>query len=355
MYSVIMAGGRGSRFWPRSRKKSSKQTLNIIGKNTMIQDTVRRLIPIGGADKIIIITNALLLDEIRKQLPEIPPENVIAEPAGRSTAPCIGLAAVLVRNRAPGAVMACFAADHLIEDVARFHADVKFAGQVAAELDTLVTFGVPVFRPDTGFGYIQAGEIVREGEGLARRVVRFVEKPGRETAERFMKDPDYFINSGMFVWKTDTFLAEMERHLPKMHEGLMKIAAALGTPFELKALNEEFAKFESVSVDYGIMEKSDRVVMVTAGFGWNDIGSWESLHHVWPKDGAGNAVIGRKLVMDTEGCLIYSPKKLVAAIGLKDMIIVETDDALLVCRKDRAQDVSRIIEELRKKKLEEYL
>jgi mannose-1-phosphate guanylyltransferase len=356
MYSVIMAGGRGSRFWPRSRKKSSKQTLNIIGKNTMIQDTVRRLLPLGGPEKILIITNALLIEEIRAQLPEIPRENVIAEPESRSTAPCIGLATALIRHREPGAVMACFAADHLIEDEAGFLADVKFAAQAALDLDALVTFGVPVFRPDTGFGYIHAGEVVRErGDKPARRVLRFVEKPDRETAEKFMKDPDYYINSGIFVWKSDTFLLEMERWLPKMHEGLMKIDAAIGTPFEFKVIGEEFSKFETISVEHGIMEKSDRVVMTQASFGWNDIGSWESLYHVWPKDRAGNAAIGRKLAIDTEDCLIYSPKKLVAAIGLKDIIIVETDDALLVCRKDRAQDVSRLIEELRKKRWEEYL
>ncbi|MFA6449813.1 MAG: mannose-1-phosphate guanylyltransferase [bacterium] len=356
LYAVIMAGGRGSRFWPRSRKKRSKQTLNIIGKNTMIQDTVRRALPLIPAEKIFIVTNDLLLGQIREQVPEIPSDNVIAEPVSRSTAPCIGLAAVMLRKRDPEAVMACFAADHLVENRDRFIADINFAVKTAVEKDSLVIFGIPPKRPETGFGYIHAGEIVAESDyDPARRVLKFVEKPDMPTAEAFIKDPDYFINSGMFVWKVDTFMREVERYLPDMHAGLERISGALGTPLEIKEIGENFAAFESISVDHGILEKSERVIMVHAGFGWDDIGSWESLYHVWPKDANGNACVGRKLTIDTKNCLVFSPKKLVAAIGLEDIIIVETDDALLVCKKDRAQNVSGIIEELRKKKWEEYL
>jgi mannose-1-phosphate guanylyltransferase len=356
LYAVIMAGGRGSRFWPRSRKKCSKQTLNIIGKNTMIQDTVRRAMPFISSDKILIITNDLLVGQIRSQVPEIPADNVIAEPASRSTAPCIGLAAVILRKRDPDAVMACFAADHLVEDTNRFVADMKFAAKIAVENDSLVIFGIPPKRPDTGFGYIHAGEVVAQSDyDPARRVIKFVEKPDRPTVEAFIKDPDYFVNSGMFVWKADTFLREAERHMPEMHAGLERISAALGTPLEIKAIGENFAGFKSLSVDHGIIERSDRVIMVHAGFGWDDIGSWESLYHAWPKDTNGNAGVGRRLSIDTKDCLVFSTKKLVATIGLEDIIIVETDDALLVCKKDRAQSVSQIIDELRKKKWEEYL
>jgi len=356
LYAVIMAGGRGSRFWPRSRKKSSKQTLNIIGRNTMIQDTVHRVLPLTKPDKVFIITNDLLLDEIRKQVPELPPDNVIAEPASRSTAPCIGLAAVLIQKRDPDAVMACFAADHLVENRTRFWADINSAIRVAEKKKMLVTFGVRPKRPDTGFGYIHAGEVVLECEpAAALRVLRFVEKPDRDTAVKFVEDPTYFINSGMFVWKVDVFMNEVKSHLPDMYAGLMNISDALGTPLEIKAIVENFASFKSISVDHGIMEKSDRVAMVPAGFGWDDIGSWESLYHVWPKDSDNNAGVGRKLAIRTKDCLIFSPKKLVATIGIEDIIIVETDDALLVCRKDCAQNVSEIVEELRKKKWEEYL
>ncbi len=356
MYSVIMAGGRGSRFWPRSRKKNSKQTQNIVGRHTMIQDTVRRLEPVSGADRILIVTNHLLVDRIREQVPSIPEQNILVEPMSRSTAPCIGMAAVVIESREPGAVMACFAADHLIENRAAFENNVRFACGVAEETEDLVIFGIPPVRPDAGFGYIKAGKQVSGETGnAAYRVEKFIEKPDLDTARKLVGDGGYYINSGMFVWKASAFLRELEKYQPAMHAGLMNIKEAMDTPMELKALGENFRDFESLSVDYAILEKADRVLMVPAGFGWNDIGSWECLYHAWPKDEDGNAAPGRKLTVDTKDCLIYSPKKLVATIGLEDVIIVETDDALLVCRKDRAQDVSMIIDILREKRWEEYL
>jgi len=356
LYAVIMAGGRGSRFWPRSRKKSSKQVLNIVGNNTMIQDAIYRLEDIIPPDRIYVMTNQLLRDTILEQVPEIPELHVIAEPEPRSTAPCIGLAAAMLQKRDGNAVMAVFAADHLIKDVHKFHSDLMFAARVAHQQDMLVTFGVPPTRPDTGVGYIHAGDPVMEGPEIqARRVVRFVEKPDMERASEFLKDPDYFINSGMFVWKVSTIMEEFDKYLPELAAGVRKIEQKLGTPLEIKAIGEEFPRMPKISVDFGVMEKSDRVAMVPAGFGWNDIGSWDSLYDVWPKDEDGNAWIGRKLCINSGNSLIYSPKKLVAAIGVKDLVIVETDDALLVCDRNNAQDVSRVVEMCRELKMEEYL
>lgn len=355
-YSVIMAGGRGSRFWPRSRKKSSKQILNIIGKNTMIQDTVYRTDGLITPDRIYIVTNQLLRDEIIEQVPEVPEDQVIAEPKARSTAPALGLAAAMIYKKDPDAIIAAFAADHLIEDDDLLQQDLTFAAQIAEERDLLVTFGVPMLRPETGFGYILAGETITESDGTrARKVVHFTEKPNRETAESFLSNPDYFINSGMFVWKARVLLEEIDIHLPDLGKGLKKIASRLGTPLEAKMIGEIFPAFKSISIDYGVMEKSERVAMVPARFGWNDIGSWSSLYEVWPKDENGNASIGRKLSIDTKNSLIYSPKKFVATIGLEDIVIVETEDALLVCHKDRAQDVSKIVDLCRERKLEEFL
>ncbi|HOC91922.1 MAG TPA: mannose-1-phosphate guanylyltransferase [bacterium] len=356
IYSVVMAGGRGSRFWPRSRKTNSKQTLNIVGRNTMIQDTVNRLVPVNGAEKVLVVTNSLLEGKIRAQLPMLPDGNIIVEPESRGTAPCIGLAAVVIQHISPGATMACFAADHLITDLPRFHSDVIFAAQVASELNVLVAFGVPIKRADPGLGYIQAGDILKTSDdNPARKVARFIEKPDMETALRFAQDPDYFANSGMFVWKADTFLIEVEKHLPDMHAGLMRIASSIGSPTEIKTIADAFRGFKTISVDHGVMEKSDRVAMIPAGFGWNDIGSWDSLYDVWPKDESGNAAIGRTLTIDSSNSLIFSPKKLVTTIGVEDLIIVETDDALLVCKRSDAQKVSGVVEILRGKKWEEYL
>ena len=362
MFAVIMAGGRGSRFWPRSRKKTSKQILNIVGRNTMIQDTCVRLRAVTAPDRIFIITNSLLEDAIRRQLRWIPPENVIAEPAPRSTAACVGLAAVYLRRREPDAVMAMFAADHLIRDTGTFHADLRAAERLARENDVLVTFGIPPARPETGFGYIQAGTAFKPDTGAAaenrapaRHVRRFVEKPDLPTARRFFKNGNYLVNSGMFVWRIPVILDEIRQFQPKMARGLEAIAAAIDTPLEPKALGEEFPKFPNISIDKAVMEKTTRAVVASARFDWNDLGSWSSLFDVWPKDEDNNACIGRKLTIDTTGTLIYSPKKLVAAVGVSDLVIVETDDALLVCHKDKAQDVSRLVDLMRKKRMEEFL
>lgn len=356
MYAVIMAGGRGSRFWPRSRKRQSKQTLNIVGRYTMIQDTVYRLRPAVTPNQTLVITNDLLEEEIRRQLPTIPPENILVEPKGRSTAPCVGLAAIYLRRIAPDLVMATFPADHLIRDVSVFHRALKFAEEIAAKDGKLVTFGVRPERADTGFGYIQSGEIFREQNShRAYQIARFVEKPDLETAKTFVADSTFHINSGMFVWRVDVILEEIRKWLPDMYEGLEEIASNIGTPLEFKALGEIFPKFQSISIDHGVMEKSERSVMVPADFGWNDLGSWSSLYDLWPKDADQNAHIGRHLALDTKNCLVYSPHKFVATLGVSDLVIVETDDALLVCHKDAAQQVSRIIDALRERKIEEFL
>ena len=356
MFAVIMAGGRGSRFWPRSRKRTSKQTLNIVGKRTMIQDTCRRLMPLILPERTFVVTNKLLENEIRRQLPGIPSENIMAEPANRSTAACVGLAAIYLRRIDPEAVMAVFSADHLIRDVETFHQDLSFAKSIAEETGSLVAFGIPPTRPETGFGYIKTGETVKSSDGLnAFRVEKFVEKPDQKTAELFFKDQSYLVNSGMFVWKISTIIEEIGAHLPEMLEGLERIAKAIDTPMEYKALGEEFPKLQSISIDKGVMEKTHRAVVAPGRFDWNDLGSWSSLFDVWPKDENNNACIGRKLTLDTKNTLIYSPNKLVAAVGVSDLVIVETEDALLVCHKDKAQDVSRLVDMMRAEKMEEFL
>ncbi|MEW5945835.1 MAG: mannose-1-phosphate guanylyltransferase [bacterium] len=356
MYGVIMAGGRGSRFWPRSRKRRSKQVLNIVGRNTMIQDTVYRLSPLISPRQVIIVTNHLLADEIRRQLPAVPPENVMVEPANLSTMPCVGLAAVYIRKHHREAVMAVFAADHVIQDVPTFHRALEFAEKLCVEHGALVTFGAKPTAPETGYGYLEMGEKIAGEEPLcARSVVRFNEKPDLETAERYVADGRHRYNTGMFVWTVEAILEEYEKLEPDAYRKLTRIEDAIGTPSEFKALGEVFPTLPNVSIDKAIMERSSRVIMVETDFGWNDMGSWTSLYNTWPKDDDGNAVVGQTLRLDTKNCLIYSPNRFVATLGIENVIIVETDDVVMVCGRDRAQDVSRFVEELRDRKLEEFL
>lgn len=359
MFVVIMAGGRGSRFWPRSRKKSSKQILNIVGRHTMIQDTVFRLPPTIPKDHIYIVTNCLLEDEIRQQLPMLPAENFITEPVGRSTAACVGLAAVYLRRLAPDDVMAAFAADHLIRNIDIFRQDLQFAERIAREHNALVLFGIPPEQPETGFGYIKTGEcldVLHDTQcHKVRRVTGFVEKPDMETARKIFESPNYLVNSGMFVWPIHTILQEIHKYQPAMGEGLERIAKSIDTPLEFKALGDEFPKFDSISIDKAVMEHTDRAVVLPARFGWNDIGSWSSLYDVWPKDDNNNVCIGRKLTIDTTNTLIYSPKNIVGTIGVENLVIVVTDDAILVCHKDRTQDVSKIVDNMRVERMEEFL
>lgn len=356
MYAVIMAGGSGERFWPRSRKSSPKQLLNIAGESTMIQETARRLGPLVPPERILIATSALLAAEIRRQLPAIPEENIIAEPVGRNTAPCVGLTAVYVSRLDPDAVMAVLTADHIIKPAADFRAALEFAGKVCVERDSLVTFGIVPDRPETGYGYIEAGNpVVEEGPLAARKVLRFVEKPDLATAERFAADGNFRFNSGMFVFTVKAILEEFESHAPKIHAGLMEIGNAIGTPDEAKTIETVFPKFPSISIDYAIMEKSSRALTVDATFEWSDVGSWSSLYDLLARDDDGNVVTGRAVLLDAKNCLVDSPKKLVAALGVEDLVIVETDDALLVCHRDRAQEVKKIVDFLKDEKLEEFL
>ena len=356
MHAVIMAGGTGTRFWPLSRKITPKQLLNILDGNTLIQDAVGRITPLIPPEKILIITNDLLAEKIRRQLPSIPAENVICEPVSRSTAPCVGLAAAYLKKQHPDATMAVLTADHYIDDEDIFLNAVRFAEKISIEHNALVTFGIKPVRPNTGFGYIEMDEkIAGESPLCAWNIKRFIEKPDLETAAAFVASPKHRVNSGMFVWGVRKILEEFRTHLPEVYEGLMEIEKSIGTPQESKTIVEIFPHFPNISVDKAIMEKSSSVLMVDAPFGWNDVGSWATLYDMSRKDENGNVSRGRIIAIDARGNLIHSPKKLVAALGVENLIVVETDDALLVCSRDRAQDVNRIVEILKGKNLEEFI
>ena len=352
-YAVIMAGGIGARFWPRSKKKSPKQLLKIVGDNTMIQETVRRINGLIPKENILIVTNETQKPRIIEQLPEIPIENIIIEPFGRNTAACIGLAAIVIQKRSPDAVTFVMPADHIIKDDESFLNTLKTASQFSIENQALVTIGIQPTRPETGYGYIQIDE--DSGKSSVYKVLTFAEKPNYATAVNFIKSGDFFWNSGMFIWKIDTILNEFKQLMPDLHEGLVKISEQLDTPDFSNKLNEIYGHLKSISIDYGIMEKSDKVFLVKGQFSWSDVGSWEAVYELSEKDGDGNVKVGTVYTDMALDSYIYSPDKLTAVIGLDNVIVINCNDALLICKRDKAQDVKNVIDYLKLNKLNDHL
>ena len=356
MYAVIMAGGKGTRFWPLSREKRPKHLLNITGDKSIIQYTVDRVTPLVGKNNILIVTGASHSDEIREQLPQLPDENILIEPVGRNTAPCIGLAAIHIRKKNPDAVMFVLPSDHLIADTKSFLDSLTTAREMAKRGDCLVTIGISPKWPETGYGYMERGRLVDTIEKTSiYEVESFREKPDSATAEAFLRDGGFFWNSGMFIWKASTILNAIKRLLPDLYEGLLTIEDSLGTKHEEEILSEVYRDIKPVSIDYGVMEKAPGVSMIEGDFGWNDIGSWDALWDVLDKDEGGNATRGNTISFDTSNSLIYSPKKMVALIGVEDLIVVETEDSLLICRRGSSQDVRRVVKRLEEKGMKEYL
>jgi len=356
MFAVIMAGGKGSRFWPRSREKMPKHLLDIQGERTIIRETVDRIRPLVPPERTLIVTGRSHAAELIRRLPEIPAENILIEPVGRNTAPCIGLAALHILQRVPDAVMLVLPSDHRIGDEITFRRVLDAAGKVAAKGNPLVTIGIRPTGPETGYGYIEQGDLVPAGEGEKIYRVRSIrEKPPLEQARKFMRQGRFLWNSGMFVWKASTILGAIERFLPELHAGLLQIREALGTEREEEIVGEVYSAQKAVSIDYGIMEKAEDVLVVPGDFGWSDLGSWDALWEVSEKDENGNAVRGPFIGIDAGASLVHSPGKLVALVGVRDLLVVETDDALLICRRGRSQDVRKVVEILEKEDLKKYL
>ncbi|MEA1970547.1 MAG: mannose-1-phosphate guanylyltransferase [Thermodesulfobacteriota bacterium] len=356
MYAVIMAGGKGTRFWPLSRGKKPKHLLNITGEKSIIQYTVDRVTPLVEKDGVLIVTSASHSDEIREQLPRLPAENILIEPVGRNTAPCIGLAAIHIRKRSPDAVMFVLPSDHLIADTKSFLASLTTAREMAKKDNCLVTIGIKPEWPETGYGYMERGKIADTiGETRIYGVRSFREKPDLATAETFFKDGGFFWNSGMFIWKASAILDTIKRLIPELYEGLLMIEKSIGTEHEKDVLSKVYRDIKSVSIDYGVMEKTRDVFMIEGNFGWNDIGSWDALWDVMDKDEMSNATRGDIITFDTSNSLIYSPEKMVALIGVKDLIVVETEDSLLICKRGASQDVRKVVGRLEKKDMKEYL
>jgi mannose-1-phosphate guanylyltransferase len=358
LYAVIMAGGVGSRFWPRSRERTPKQVLEIVGSGTMIQNTVKRIESLVPIENVCIVTNRLQKELIAKQLPKIPDENILVEPVGRNTAPCIGLAAQWVFHKDPHAVMVVLPADHIIQNEKEFLIVLRRAIRAAEENEALVTIGIKPTHPETGFGYIQFDDSddqnINVSEGIYR-VKTFAEKPNIETAEKFLKSGDFVWNSGMFIWRASVILDEIERLLPELDVQLKKIASTVGTPQFNHAIEVAYGVLRGVSIDYGVMEKAKNVYVAKGDFGWSDVGSWDEVIRLTPVNGDGNTMRGNVIVKDAISNYIDAGNKMIAIVGAEDLIVISTDDAILICKKGHSQDVKEIVDYLRRKQMNDFL
>ncbi len=354
--ALIMAGGRGERFWPMSRKRMPKQFLSLTGTDkSMIQSTVERILPLVNMEDILIATNREYKDLIREQLPDLPEENILCEPMAKNTAPCIGWGAVTARKRYGDAMMIVLPSDHLVQQRALFRGVLKSAMRTAEETGGLVTLGISPKTPDTGYGYIQYDTEEDTGFDSVFKVKRFVEKPNLETAKEYLASGEYLWNSGMFIWKASTILKEMEEKLPGNYELLQKIEEAAGTEREEEAVEGAFALMESISIDYGIMEKAKNVYVLPSSFGWDDVGSWLAVGRINPGNDAGNVIKGDVVSVNSARCIVQGHEKLVAMVGMEDTIVVDTPDALLICAKDSAGDIKKVLEVLKAVNREELL
>ena len=349
-----MAGGRGERFWPKSRKTLPKQFLSRTGDGkTMIQLTVERILPLVEMDDIYIVTNKDYRQLVREQLPEIPERNILCEPVGRNTAPCIGLGAMHINQKYDDAVMMVLPSDHLIKQKKLFVDILGQACEIAEEDGNIVTVGITPSYPETGYGYIKF--LTEKKKGSAFKVEKFVEKPNMEKAKEYLASGDYLWNSGMFMWKVSTILNKMQTLLPQIYQKLTQIGEALGTPEEDKVLQEVFPTVESISVDYGILEKTDSIYTLPGDFGWDDVGSWLAVSRVRGTDENNNVLTGNVLAVDTTDCVVEAQEKLIATVGLKNLVVVDTKDAMLICEKEKANDIKKVLETLRNDDRQEYL
>jgi mannose-1-phosphate guanylyltransferase/mannose-6-phosphate isomerase len=356
IYTVIIAGGSGTRFWPLSRQDTPKQLLSIGGKETLIQATVSRMNPVVPYNRTYIVTNSNQVESINLQLltmtgasryESIPTwdTHFIVEPEAKNTAPAIGLAAIHLRYLDPRAIMVILPSDHIIKDNKKFRNSVLL-GAKASSGGYLVTIGIKPDRPETGYGYIKCG---RKIEGGIYSVEEFKEKPDKSMAEKYLKEGNYYWNSGIFIWRADTILKAIKKHMPKLYESLIRIEKTIGTKKVEEVTKAVFSKIKSESIDYGVLEKADKVAIVPAEMGWCDVGSWHALDYVLPVDADNNVKKGNLVSIDNKNSILYCGKRLVAAVGLENMIVVDTPDATLICPRDKAQEVKRIVDILKKR------
>lgn len=346
-YAVVLAGGWGERLWPMSRRDRPKQLLSFVGTRTLVAETLDRIAPLVEAEGTVVMTSQAIRDRILPELPGVPSARVVGEPSGRNTAPAIALAAHTLFATDPDAVLVALPADHLIADTAAFRETIKIAFGAAESERALVTLGIKPTRAETEYGYIRAGEPAAS-RGVFR-AASFEEKPDPARAKAFLDDGGYYWNSGMFIWRADRFLEDVRVHLPEIARALERVRALPGEEGFADQVARFYERVPSVSVDYGIMEKADDVLVVPADFGWDDVGAWSALARVWETDGRGNAVKGPVVAVDSDDCVLYSEGETVAVLGLSGVVVARTPAGTLVCPAERARDVRLIVEELKKR------
>jgi mannose-1-phosphate guanylyltransferase len=356
---VILAGGSGTRFWPRSRRARAKQVLALDGARTMIQQTLDRLLPLAAASDVWVITNKLLDEIIAEQLPQVPRGNILSEPAARNTAPACGLAAFLLELTAPETVIGIFPSDHIVKNQARFAEVIRAGVALAAGGDRIVVLGVPPTRAETGYGYVELGEVIdAAGDVPVRRVKRFTEKPDRARAEEFVASGNYAWNGGIFLWSARTLANAIREHCPTMAPLLERIAAARGTPDFERVFAELYPQCQSISIDYAVLEPrsakgeaGSEIYCLPADFAWTDIGSWAALHEHLTGGEMCNCFDATDPVsstIDAEGNYVYAPGKVVALVGVNDLVVVDTGDCLLITTRERSQDVGKVVTDLKR-------
>lgn len=346
-FVAILAGGSGTRLWPLSRANRPKQLLHLVGRGSLLRNTVERVLPLVPPERVFILTERSHADGVREELPEVPADNILVEPARRGTAGSLALAALLIHQRSPDAVWASLHSDSFIQDDEAFLANLEAAFVGAERLPHLFTLGIRPTFPSTQLGYIHAAEeLDRVGDFPIHRVERFVEKPDARLAAEYVASGEYFWNPGVFVWSAKSILEQFARLLPTIHNSLEPLAACFGRPDFQAEYERVYPMIPQETIDTGIMERAPQVAVVAATFGWSDIGSWKELYEALEPDDEGNVVRGEHLGVDTKGSLIFGGKRLIATIGIEDLIVVETDDVILVARRERAAEVRRIVEQL---------
>jgi mannose-1-phosphate guanylyltransferase len=356
LFTLIMAGGSGTRFWPRSKAAKPKQYLNLFGNESLLQSTIKRFSTFTATDNIYVVSGKSQATVLEEQTPMLPKANLIYEPVGKNTLPCIGLAAMFAEKENPEGVMVVTPSDHLIENEELFRDTVLAAVKIAEERNGIVTVGITPKYPATGYGYVETADEITGSEKIRQfKVERFVEKPNEETATNYLKQGGFFWNSGMFIFKIPVFIEALKQFAPALYADLRKIQADLGNPSFEKTLDIIYRAVEGISVDYGIMEYAKDIYLVEGNFVWNDLGSWESVYLTAEKDVNGNAGSGESVIIDSKNSYIYSESGLIALVGLDDVIVVQDGNTTLVCKRDKAEEIKKVVDRLKAENKNQYL